>query len=282
MLSFLSDKIRWLRHGWMLTSVAASLAATASGQPQPFSETWESYTNDVTPYGSWILDKGGSWGNICDNGVNGGKGYLVGKDAAARIRHSVNLFKCEDIVLQGWLYDDASDKTSRSVLGLTDEDNSSGKFQIRIGIGDPHFYTTYNVVFNDPLQSEKIIVVNTKLPREKGWHFMRLEIMHDRTVNYHVWNMARTVEKTGSFGWVFNKAKFNFVTIASVSTTPGAVGWDEIKAGSLDQVDPPPFQIHSSPPQVEPQETGLKLPPQSEDKETTNLQDSSQNSLTPK
>jgi hypothetical protein len=48
------------------------------------------------------------------------------------------------------------------------------------------------------------------------------------------------VEKKGSFAWVYDKAKFKFVVIGSVMLTPGEVGWDDIKVGSLGQIGPAP------------------------------------------
>lgn len=222
------------------------LIATAAAHAQPalFSETWESYTNGITPYGHWILDKG-AWGNISDDGRDGGKCFLVQPKVQARLRHKVDFSACKDIVLQGWLFDSGSDdsrKINRCILGLTDEANSATVTNplIRMGIGASGHHLTYTIVFYDRLQAKNSILVDTKLPSEKGWHFMRLEILHDRTVNYQVWNAAQTIEKKGSFGWAFDKAKFNYVVVGSGQASPGVAGWDDIKAGSLEQLGPAP------------------------------------------
>ena len=229
---------------WNTFVAVIILLATAVTQAEPlFSENWEAYTNAVTPYGHWILDKGG-WGNISDNGRGGGKCYFVEPHVQSRLRHKVDFSACKDIVLQGWLFDSGTGdnhQMNRCVLGLADAANSATVTNplIRMGIGASGHHLTYTIVFYDHLQSKTSILVDTKLPSEKGWHFMRLEILHDRTVNYQVWNAAQTIEKKGSFGWAFDKAKFNCVIVGSGQATPGVVGWDDIQAGSLEQIGPP-------------------------------------------
>ena len=269
--------VRKLRRWSALVGLGTILAADlAGGQPAPFSETWESYTNGITPYSGWKLDRG-SWGEISNRGLGGGKFYLVGEKSKSRIRHEVDLSAGQDIVLQGWLYD-SGNEVNCSVLGLIDKTNNSANALIRIGIGAAD-YRTYTIVFYDRLQSDVAITVDTKLPFEKGWHFMRLDILQDRTVRYQVWNAAQTVEKKGSFGWAFDKKKLTWVTVGSLLVTPGAVGWDDIKAGSLEQIGPPPPLPHSPPERVKPKEEGMQLWLKFEDEAAASAVDASGHNL---
>src|SRR3954471_8096445 len=89
----------------IIASVTVIVTITiASGEPAIFSETWESYTNNITPYGGWILDRG-TWSRLSDRGLGGGKFYQTHANKRSRIRHKIDLSDCKDVVMQGWLYD---------------------------------------------------------------------------------------------------------------------------------------------------------------------------------
>jgi hypothetical protein len=209
--------------------------------PGYVSETWDSYTNNAAPFGDWKVDAARhcEWGEILsDKGPEHGKCYWVKAETKSRIVHDIDLSASKDIVLQGWLYDSGI-ADSKGGIGFVDAADRVGNNLIRIGlIGGTH--RAYVVVYYDPLQAKSSLTINTGMPVEKGWHFMRLDIHEDRSVTYRVWNADQTIENKGNFVWVFDKKKLTQVTIGAVPPTTGPLGFANIKVGDLEQVGPPP------------------------------------------
>jgi len=245
----------------MMVLILALSATTVWAIPAQWTETWEGYTNGVTPYDSWEL-QAGSWGGIFTPGLDSNKCYSVNQGQTSRIRKAVHLDDHTHIVLQGWLFD--SGGLNNSMLGLAGDTTADDNCMIRIGATGA---ANYQIQYFDGLQSPSVITVDTGLPVEQGWHFVRLDIsftpnfLNIWNVKWRVWNAARTVEKSGEFGWWFAKADSNWVTVGSPVATPGAVAWDGIQVGSITDVGPPPpiqgdltpptiVSVTSSPPHV--------------------------------
>ena len=70
-----------------LELVVCVLPAGVAVAATQFSETWESCTNGVTPYGDWQLGSGTgfTWGSISTSGLNGTKCYTIAAGQKSRI-----------------------------------------------------------------------------------------------------------------------------------------------------------------------------------------------------
>lgn len=227
-----------MKHVIVVLVMLISLTGMAIAVPSTFSETWEGYTNGATPYGSWEL-QAGAWGGISTPGYDSNQCYSVAQGNTARIRKAVNLDDQTHIVLQGWLKD--SGGANSSMLGLAGDNTADNNSMIRIGANSA---SNYQVQYYEGLGSG-LITVDTGLAAEAGWHFTRLDLEDTGfvgiwNVTWRMWNTAKTVERTGQFGWFFNKTDANYVTLGSPNATAGAVAWDDIEVGSLDDVGPPP------------------------------------------
>lgn len=226
-----------------LAIIVCLLATSLAGAATQFTETWESYTNGATPYGDWQLGSGTgfTWGGISSPGRENGKCYTIAANQKSRIVRPIVLDSHNHIALQGWLYD--SGGANRSVLGLARLVGSNDNSLIRIGAGSAANYT---IQYFDSYQSTSVITVDTGLPAQAGWHFLRLDIMYDGnpsnlwTVTWRIWNAAQTAEKMGVFGWYFDRANCDYVTLGAAAATPAAMAWDDIKVGSLADVGPAP------------------------------------------
>lgn len=210
-----------------------------------WTETWEGYTSDVGPYEGWGLQTG-SWGRLTSPGLDSNKCYSIDQGQTSRIRQFVDLDHASygdqpHIVLQGWLYD--SGGLNNSMLGLAGDNTADDNSMIRIGATGA---ANYQIQYFDGLQSPNLITVDTGMPVEPGWHFVRLDIsftpnwLNIWNVTWRVWNAARTVQNMGEFGWWFARVDSNYVTVGAPSPTPGAVAWDSIQVGPIADVGPPP------------------------------------------
>jgi len=225
-----------------LTLVYLLVAAQRVAAQTQFSETWEPYTSGVTPYGDWQLGSGSgfSWGSISTPGLDGsGKRYSVAAGQKSRILRPIDLDSHTHVVLQGWLYD-SNGGANRSVLGLGSSPTATDLTLIRFGAGGGATYTIQHY------EGGSLNTVDTALPVEAGWHFLRLDIVYDGnpgnlwTVTWRLWNAGRTVEKMGVFGWHFDRVNCNYVILGAAAATPAAMAWDDIKVGSTADVGPPP------------------------------------------
>jgi|OpeIllAssembly_1097287.scaffolds.fasta_scaffold721666_2 hypothetical protein len=120
-----------------LTLVYLLVAASRVAAQTQFTETWESYTSGVTPYGNWQLGSGTgfSWGSISTPGLDGNaKCYLVAAGQKSRIVRSIDLDSNSHVVLQGWLYD-STGGANQSVLGLGSSPSAQDLTLTRFGAG---------------------------------------------------------------------------------------------------------------------------------------------------
>jgi len=206
-----------------------------------FTETWEPYTSGVTPYGNWQLGSGSgfTWGSISAAGLGGSQCYAVAANQKSRIVRPIDLDSHAHVVLQGWLYD-SDGGANRGVLGLGSSPTATDLTLIRFGAGGGATYTIQHY------EGGSLNTVDTMLPVEAGWHFLRLDIVYDGnpanlwTVTWRIWNAGRTVEKMGVFGWHFDRVNCNYVTLGAAAATPAAMAWDDIRVGSVADVGPPP------------------------------------------
>ena len=156
-----------------LTLVCLFVAGQRVAAQTQFTETWEPYTSGVTPYGDWQLGSGTgfSWGGISTPGLDGsGKCYLVAAGQKSRIVRPIDLDTNSHVVLQGWLYD-STGGANRSVLGLGSSPSAQDLTLIRFGAGGGATYTIQHFDGGSP------VTVDTSLPVEAGWHFLRLDIV---------------------------------------------------------------------------------------------------------
>ncbi len=225
---------------WVLLGYLA-IVQLVRAQTQ-FTETWEAYTSGVTPYGDWQLGSGTgfTWGSISTPGLDGsGKCYLVAANQKSRIVRPIDLDSHDSrrparLVIRL----DRRRQPQRSRPGQ--QPDREDLTLIRFGAGGGANYTIQHY------EGGSLNTVDTSLPVEAGWHFLRLDIVYDGnpsnlwTVTWRIWNAARTVEKMGVFGWHFDRVNCNYVTLGAAAATPGAMAWDDIKVGSIADVGPPP------------------------------------------
>jgi hypothetical protein len=106
--------------------------------------------------------------------------------------------------------------------------------------------STYRIEYGNLAAGSAPIEIDTTLPVEAGWHFMRLDLVRDTSdatlwqATWRGWNTARTIEKTQSFSWRFDSAGVNWATLGSAAATAGTVAWDNVDVGPLGKVGPPP------------------------------------------
>jgi hypothetical protein len=207
---------------------------------QSITETWEGMSTSRLPETEWRLQTG-DWGSVEQRDVRGaGRKLAVGPNEITSLMRAIDVTTADHVVLQGWLSD--SEGANRSTLGLASFPTVADAGLIRIGATGKG---TYRVEYFDPA-SASIVEVDTALTIEAGWHFFRLDIVQrlsDQSmwdVTWRGWNAAETVEQRGTFAWQFDPTRVNWVTLGARSPTAGAVAWDEIAAGPLADVGPPP------------------------------------------
>jgi hypothetical protein len=204
-----------------------------------WSETWEGYDiGAAAPYGDWNLQAGFS-GIISAPGRDGsGQCYTIPAWQVSRIRKWVHLDNNRHIVLQGWLRD--TGEPNYSMLGIAGDDTNDDNSMIRIGANGA---ATYQIQYYDGIAgggdpNASLYTVDTGMPIEVGWHHFRLDITYTENpfslwiVKWSVWNAAHSVENKGEFGWWFDAAASNYVTLGSADPTSGDVAWDDISIGS--------------------------------------------------
>lgn len=210
--------------------------------PAHFTETWESYATGATPIGPWELEAG-SWGALARPDADGaGRYHSTPTAQTVWLRRAVDLSAHDHVVLQGWFYE-SRHSGNRSALGLASSPSANNRSLIRMGLPSTggNYRLEYVSAADAPVSS-----VDTLLPQETGWHFMRLDLVRDRTdsalwnVTWRGWNAAATQERKVTFAWNFDSANVRWITLGSPEKTSSAVGWDDVQVGSLAQVGPPP------------------------------------------
>lgn len=208
--------------------------------PESFAETWEAASTSRLPDGAWRLQTG-DWGRVAQQDVRGaGRKLAVAPGETSSLMRAIDLATADHVVLQGWLSDSAG--ANQSMLGLASFPGVADAGLVRIGANGQG---TYRIEYFDPVAGA-VAEIDTGLAIEPGWHFMRLDLVRrvgetpvwDAT--WRGWNAARTAEVQKTFSWRFDPTQVNWVTLGAPMATPGAVAWDEIAAGTLAAVGPPP------------------------------------------
>ena len=209
--------------------------------PTRFSEAWESLATATLPASAWQLQTGG-WGAIEQQDVrNAGRKHAVAAGQATRLMRPVDLAAQDHVVLQGWLF--STGTTDRSMLGLASFPTVTNNALVQMGATGK---STYRIEYGNLAAGSAPIEIDTTLPVEAGWHFMRLDLVRDTSdatlwqATWRGWNTARTIEKTQSFSWRFDSAGVNWATLGSAAATAGTVAWDNVDVGPLGKVGPPP------------------------------------------
>ena len=224
--------------GGSLYDTGSYLPATAIAKG--FSESWETLATNTLPSSAWQLQTGG-WGVIDQQDVrNAGRKHAVAVGQSTRLLRPVDLVGQDHVVLQGWLF--SSGSTDRSMLGLASFPTVTNNSLVQMGATGK---STYRIEYGNLAAGSTPIEIDTTLPVEAGWHFMRLDLIRDTTdatlwqATWRGWNTARTIEKTQSFSWRFDSAGVNWATLGSAAATAGAVAWDNVDVGPLGLVGPP-------------------------------------------
>ncbi len=222
----------------------------ATTLPAGFSETWETLATATLPASAWQLQTGG-WGTVDQQDVRGaGRKHAVAAGQATRLMRPIDLAAQNHVVLQGWL--SSTGTTDRSMLGLASFPTVTNNALVQMGANGK---STYRIEYGNLAAGSAPIEIDTTLPVEAGWHFMRLDLVRDPTdttlwqATWRGWNTARTIEKTQSFSWRFDAGGVNWAMLGSSAATAGSVAWDAIDIGPLGTVGPPPA-LPTTTPQV--------------------------------
>jgi hypothetical protein len=229
--------------------LSLSVVHAASAAPGHFTETWESYATGVTPYGPWELEAG-AWGTLLRPDADGaGYYHATPPGQTVWLRRTIDLRAHDHVVLQGWFYDSAT-ANNRSALGFARTPAVNNASLLRMGA--PSSATTYRLEYHTS-EGGEVSTVDSLMARERGWHFMRLDLVRDRLTltnwngTWRVWNAAATNESKRTFVWAFDATNVNWVTVGSGVASAGQTGWDDIQVGSLAEVGPPPALPQATP-----------------------------------
>lgn len=219
------------------------MTAPAGAVNAQLEETWDGYTSGSTPYGKnngwdWEL-KNGDWMGLNGPAKSGSQSYSIDYGSTSEITYAIDLntSAIDHVVVQGWLYD--SGDLSNSWLGLGNHETTNNSL-VRIGTNNS---LEYQVQWGMFFEGSGLNTVSTALPIEAGWHYTRLDIVNANYLGFWrcdwlIDSADRTVRKTGSFSWFFDRPSATRVVLGSNVSTYGAVAWDDIKVGSYEFVGP--------------------------------------------
>lgn len=222
----------------LLSALAAGTACAANAHLE---ETWDGYTSGTTPYGKnngwdWEL-KNGDWMGLNGPAQSGTQSYSIGEGQTSQVMYAIDVTGSDHIAVQGWLHD--SGASSNTWLGLGNDATQNNSL-VRIGTNNS---LEYQVQWGMFFEGSGINTMSTTLPIEAGWHYTRLDIVNTNYLGFWrcdwlIDSADRTVRKTGSFSWFFDRTSANRVVLGSDMPTEGAVSWDSLKVGSYDFVGP--------------------------------------------